>query len=206
MNVHKALCELKILDSRIGNELLRFAPCGTTKAVAQKVGSKTVAEFTETAKAMYSSITDLIARRNAIKRGVVASNATTKVNICGTEYTVAEAIEMKNHGLDYQKNLKRQLERSYADADMRVTTGNIDLDRKADAYVESVAGGDKKVSPEEVAKIRENYITPLTLQIVDPLGVQKIVKELSDEIDAFEAEVDSALSVSNAVTEITVSY
>ena len=32
------------------------------------------------------------------------------------------------------------------------------------------------------------------------------IRELDKEITAFETEVDSALSVSNAVTEITVSY
>lgn len=206
MNVHKALCELKILDSRISKEIRDFEPCGVTKTVAQRVGTQTVAEFNEAAKSKYDSICDLIARRSAIKRAVVASNATTKVSICGNEYTVAEAIEMKNHGLDHKRMLKTRFESRFADASFNVVTGNQNLDRNADVYITSVAGGDKKVAPEEIQKMRNNYIEPLTLQLVDPLKAQNVITSLSDEIDKFEAEVDSALSVSNAVTEITVSY
>lgn len=206
MNVHKALCELKILDSRITKEVSGFTPCGVTKAVAQRCGSVPVPDFVNDVRSKYDSINALISRRNAIKRAVTLSNAITKVVIDGVEYTVAEAIEMKNHGLENLNYLKHRIESCYADATYSITRGNNELDHKADEYIKSVAGGDKKVMPEEIQKMRDNYVEPQTLQLVDPLNSQKLISELSNEIDKFKAEVDSALSVSNAMTEIEIEY
>lgn len=206
MNVHKALCELKILDSRIAKEVANFAPCGVTKAVAQRCGSVPVPDFIEDVRSKYDSINALISRRNAIKRAVTLSNAVAKVVIDGVEYTVAEAIEMKNHGLENLNYLRHKIESCYADATYSIARGNNELDHKADEYIKSVAGGDKKVMPEEIQKMRDNYVEPQTLQLVDPLNSQKLISELSNEIDKFKAEVDSALSVSNAMTEIEIEY
>lgn len=206
MNVHKALCELKILDARITKEVSGFNPCGVTKAVAQRCGSVPVPDFIEDVRSKYDSINALISRRNAIKRAVTLSNAVTKVVIDGVEYTVAEAIEMKNHGLENLNYLKRRIESCYADATYSIIRGNNELDHKADEYIKSVAGGDKKVMPEEIQKMRDNYVEPQTLQLVDPLNSQKIITTLTDNIDKFTSEVDSALSVSNAMTEIEIEY
>lgn len=206
MNVHKALCELKILDARIAKEISEFTSCGVTKAVAQRCGGIPVPDFTNAVRSKYDSISALVSRRNAIKRAVTLSNAVTKVIIDGIEYTVAEAIEMKNHGLDNLKRLRSRIESCYADASHSMTRGNSELDYKADEYIKSVAGGDKKVMPEEIQKMRDNYVEPQTFQLVDPLNSQKLIAELSDEIDKFDAEVDSALSVSNAMTEIEIEY
>lgn len=101
MTVHKALAELKVLDDRI---LAAISACNlvTTKKNNQdKVRGKTVAEFTTDAKAAYDKATDLIKRRNAIKDAVNVSNANTIVKISDQEYTVVQAIDKKNHGMDF---------------------------------------------------------------------------------------------------------
>jgi len=42
------------------------------------------------------------------------------------------------------------------------------------------------------------------VEIVDPLDLHKMAKELGDEIDAFETNVDWVLSEANGKTLITV--
>ena len=42
--------------------------------------------------------------------------------------------------------------------------------------------------------------------LVDPINVQNKIRVLSDEISSFEAEVDSVLSTSNALTTVTIEY
>ena len=59
---------------------------------------------------------------------------------------------------------------------------------------------------EEMKATREKFIEDNTYELLDPIRVENRIRELDKEITAFETEVDSALSVSNAVTEITVSY
>ena len=50
------------------------------------------------------------------------------------------------------------------------------------------------------------YMTNNTYDIVTGFDIEKVIKELTDRIDAFKAEVDSALSVSNALTVIEFDY
>lgn len=45
-----------------------------------------------------------------------------------------------------------------------------------------------------------------TMELVDPIGIDDEMKRLDDIISSFSVEIDAALSVSNALTEITVEY
>lgn len=74
MTIHKALCELKILDSRINNAISSARFCLANKHSNEKVNGVTVEEYQETMKASYNKASDLIRRREAIKRAVVLSN------------------------------------------------------------------------------------------------------------------------------------
>lgn len=207
MNIHKALCELKILDDRIP-KVIRDCEFVTTKKSASKmVGSQSVEEFKKSACASYNQVVDLIRRREAIKRAVVLSNATTKVMVGGVEYTVAEAIELKNHGLDGKKLLRHALSSQIELAESRIEIANQDAERKADVHVQGIAGG-KDMKADEVKALRDGYLAGMVVEMVDPLpdGAEKLLKKLDDEINAFLVDVDSALSTSNALTEITVEY
>lgn len=42
--------------------------------------------------------------------------------------------------------------------------------------------------------------------MVDPIGVSAVIESIDSFVDKFIAEVDSSLSVSNAITEIEFSY
>lgn len=109
MTVHKALCELKTLDARIKKAVESSVYVFANKHSNAKVSGLSVSDYCAEIKSAYQSATDLIARRDAIKRAVVLSNATTKVTVGGKEYTIAEAIEMKNHGIPTQQTLLNKL-------------------------------------------------------------------------------------------------
>ena len=50
------------------------------------------------------------------------------------------------------------------------------------------------------------YIDANSYELVDPLGVQDILTKMEADIASFTANVDAALSVSNAITKIEVEY
>ena len=98
MNIHQALVELKTLNKRIESAIREGEWVVANKHSNGKIGGIDLKDFVEEVKSRYQKVTDLIARAEAIKRAVVNSNAITKVTIAGKEYTVAEAIDMKNNG------------------------------------------------------------------------------------------------------------
>jgi len=212
MNVHKALAELKVIDDRINNAIDSGTYIIANKHSNIKIQGVTIDEFKTQMKASYQKVNDLIARRNAIKRAVVLSNATTKVNIGGVDYTVAEAIEMKNHGMELKSKFMKTMVLQYnrAKRDFEDNNGEF-LDRKAEQYVLAVIGAQPKdskmaIDSEGIKNMRAQYMKDNVFDIIDPINIKDVIENLHDEIEKFLTEIDAALSVSNALTIIEVEY
>lgn len=208
MTVHKALSELKVLDARIRKETRGLSFAVANKHGNLKISGVPVAEYIERSRDKYKSVRTLINRRNAIKQALTNSNAETKVTIDDREYSVAEAIDMKNFGVTYLRDVLNIMETQYSFAKNAADLENGEkLDRRADAHVQAMyEGADMKNMSEEIRKTRENFIQSQTVEVVTPIPVEEEMTKLRDYIDAFTVNVDAALSVSNALTTITVEY
>lgn len=208
MTIHKGLCELKLLDARINKEISMIKFVVANKHNNQRIDGKSIAEFCASTKEKYQSICTLINRRNAIKKAITRSNAVTAVTIAGETYTVAEAIDMKTAGTAYLRSLLGAMYSQYTVANKTAEKENgSKLEDRADTYMSSMySGSDLKNMSEEIKKVREAFVASQVIDIVDPIGVSKEMDKINDKIDAFMADVDSALSVSNALTTIEVEY
>lgn len=212
MTVHKALAELKTLDARITKAIHETPYVLAVKHSAEKINGMTIDNFKDKMRSGYQKATDLIARRDAMKRAVVLSNATTKVKIGDNEYTVAEAIEMKNHGMEFKSDLLRQMNSAYTAAQNElVRNGGEALEKKAEQYVLAVIAAQPKdskmsVDSDAMKTLRQTYIDNNTYDLVDPMNIAKVMEKLDAEINEFNAEVDAALSCSNALTVIEFEY
>lgn len=212
MTIHRALSELKTLDARIKKTISEGTYVLANKHSNEKIKGVTIAEYKEQMKASHNKVTDLINRRNAIKKAVVLSNATTKVVVGGQEMVVATAIEMKNNGMALKAEYLRYLtyQNGLAMNEIIRHSGET-IEKEAEKYVLAVIQAQPKdnkmsVDSEAMKKLRETYIENNTYDLIDPLNVTKLIQELTDEIDAFNVEIDSVLSTSNALTVIEIEY
>lgn len=210
MTVHKALAELKVLDSRIESAILSGDFVITKKNNQDTVKGKTAEQYKTKAAEVFQKASDLILRRNAIKNAVVVSNANTKVKIGDVEYTVVEAIEKKNHGMDFYVQLRDVLRQQLAEQKSELEKHNASLQQKAEQFAVAMMGGKDvkgvKTDSDEYIASMNTYIKANTMTLLDPLGIEAKIEELDDMINSFLPEVDAALSVSNAVTTITIEY
>lgn len=208
MTIHKALAELKILDERIKKEIQSGSYCAANKHSNVKINGIQIEDFKKAAQGTYDKVSDLINRRKAIKKAVVLSNAKTTVKIADAEYTVAEAIEMKNHGIEFEALLINAMDSQYRQAQAEVNRQNENnLEERADQYVTAIYGQKEgKTNSADIEKVRKDFLEANSYEIIDPINIPEKVDTLRQKIDAFMAEVDSALSVSNALTEITIEY
>lgn len=208
MTVHKALAELKILDDRIISAIDSADFCMANKNSNQKLKGIPVEDYEKVMIGSYDKVSDLIKRREAIKRAVVLSNASTYVEIGGKNYSVAEAIEMKNHGITLKQLMLNEMKKQYRSAQAKILENNgKDLEDRAEKYVVGLYGsGEKKTAMEEIEKMKKAFIEANQYILVDPINVLEKIEKLEAEISEFTAEVDAALSVSNAITLIEFSY
>lgn len=209
MTVHKALAELKLLDDRIKKAITDGGFfCVSNKHSNEKIDGVPLDEYIKTMQGNYDKAVDLINRRKAIKRAVVLSNAVTKVTVADVEYTVAETIEMKNHGIEFDALLMAYMRKHYDSAQMQIKRENgKDLEERADQYVTGIYGQKEgKANTADIEKVRSDFLEANQYDLIDPLNVLEKIDNLERKINDFMAGVDSALSVSNALTEITIEY
>lgn len=207
MNVHEALTELKMLEKRIPAETKAVVWVLANKHSNTQINGVKLTDVVERVESQRKKVLDLIRRRDAIKRAVVQSNAVTKITVAGAEYTVAEAIDLKNHGMEFLGNLQEQMVRDYRNAERSAQIENANLESRADSYMKTMIGNsDTKNMSAENRATRDAFIVAQTVELVDPIGVLKVAAELDEQINTFMSKVDSALSTSNALTTITVEY
>lgn len=206
MLVTKGLNELKLLDSRIHRKIEEAQFISAAKLSVTNVNSEmTKEEFKNRAKADYMSITDLIKRRNQIKSAIIQSNAVTMVEVAGKKMTVAEAIDKKS-SIAYERALVARLSEQYAKAIGRVNAENGRVDDSIETLLITAYGkeGKEKITEASYDAIAKPYRAANEYGLVDALEAQKLIKTMTDEIEAFESEVDTCLQISNSITMIEV--
>lgn len=208
MSVHKALAERKTLESRINSLINTSRFINVNKHSNGKIEGLPVEDYKKMLQGAWDKATDLIKRQEAINRAVTLSNAVTKVKIGEDEYTVAEAIWMKNHGMESYQDLKRRIETQHAQAISALSEKNgKELEERAEKYVTSVYGDkESKTSTDNIEKLRRDFVANQSYDLIDPIKAQEKIEWLEKKINDFMMEVDASLSVSNAVTEITIEY
>lgn len=226
MSIAQALAELKLVDKRIrkilgsaGGKSSAYsssdAPYGFEPAAQEATGglnwvavsTKTtpvnVEEQRRTAMAEWASFTDLVTRRDRIKKAVVLSNATTRVAVGSWEGTVAEAIEHKS-SIQYKKLLLDSCKKHLNAVKRQQKEAEAEVQSRLDRLLQSELGKDVRTNPETIQSITASFRDNNRVEFVDPLGLADRVKELEEQVEEFETNVDWVLSESNGRTMITI--
>jgi hypothetical phage-related protein len=208
ITVTKALSDLNVLTGRIEKETDKLTVLSTKLKFKNVLKDKNinVDDFKNEVKANYQSILDLIKNRDIIKSAIILSNAKTKVVIAGKEYTIAEAIDKKNR-IALETDLLMKLKSEFVTKSKQVTNFNDKLEAQIDKEREIMLSGDNAKN-KDIVKTAEELATAKresnSVELVDPLNIEKVINELEDGIMSFKAEVDQQLSVSNAITLIEI--
>lgn len=83
MTIHRALAELKLIDSKIEKAISIIEPTGVMQTNKLVNNFYKKEDFEKEAKAKYQSVIDLIERKNKIKSAIVIANGITEVEILG---------------------------------------------------------------------------------------------------------------------------
>lgn len=206
MSITRALAELKMLDTRINRAINSGVYIAGAKKSSKKInGVFTREDFDKRAKADYQSAIDLMKRRKIIKSKVVESNAKTMVEVNGVEMSRADAIERKD-SIMYERELLTELERQYSSILASVRRENEKVDANLQKLLESSMGkeGKQKASEDDINAIAKPFKEQNEYEVINPLELQNLIKQLRDDIEGFETEVDYVLSTSNALTIIEI--
>lgn len=203
ISITEALNELKLYDSKITKAVQSAKYVGAAKKSSNLIGVQTKETFNNNAKSGYQSVVDLIANRNKLKSLIVKSNANTEVSINGKAMSVAEAIERKN-SIDYEISLLSSLKQQYSSVSNVVLNENTKVDLQINKMLEGFTSkdSDKKLSKEDLSAISDPYRNANEFELVDPLKIYDEIQKLDEEIDGFNSQVNTTLTIANATTFI----
>lgn len=207
ITVTEALKELKLYNSRIYKAIADAEFVGAAKKNSDLIGHKKKSTYEDDANSSYDSIMAMIENRDALKSAIVNSNAITQVEIGGITMTVAAAIE-KKASIEYDKSFLRAMKEQFYSAVSTVARENTKVDNQCDKLIETQLSGDnkQKLDKVDIEAFTAPYRKQREFAIVDPLNIEKKIAELESRIDVFEAEVDTKLNVSNALTTIEIDF
>lgn len=206
MTIHRALAELKLIDSRITKGINSIDPTGLSQKDKLVNAIYTKEDFDKNAESRLQSVQSLIERKHLIKSAITKANAETMVKIGGKTMSISDAINFKSV-IGFKKGLITQLEKNHNGAKALLEKNNKIIDDNALTIVQQAVGKNREEidmkNPESVSASKY-YLEANTFVLIDPLGVEDLVIKLQEEVDSFEVEVDAVLSEVNALTTIEV--
>lgn len=204
ISLHRALSELKLIDSKVNKLLIELEPAGIQQKGKPVNGFMDKGEFSRKAQSKNQAIRDLIERKVLLKKKIVEANAVTTVEIAGKVMTIADAITYKSI-IEYKSELLNKLKSAYAAKKLELENKNAAVENNLQRILEASFGKDNvKVSKDDIDSISGPFLKSNEWHLVDPLGLEKSIQELENEIEEFDTEVDAALSEVNAITTIEI--
>lgn len=205
MSIHRALAELKVLDSRIHKVIENIEPYGMIKGKSTEVHgtNKTSTAFINNAKSDLQSVLDLIKRKTAIKSAIVHSNSITQVVIADKVMSVADAITRKDL-IGLENLMLTHIKNAQVRIKQEIESKNTYVEDNLQRVLENAFGKDGvKTDPSAVKDISDSFRETNSWKLVEGVSDNQLEK-LSNEIEDFMVNVDAVLSESNATTFIEV--
>lgn len=205
MSLHRALSELKLIDSKIEKKILGLEVTSFKQKDKPIKGYKLEEEFDKEAKAKLQSIKDLIERKAKIKNALVDANTKTKFKVSEKPMTIADAITYKAN-IGTRKQLLERLKGDLNASKETIETGNTKVEQNVHQLLTVTFQGKElsTISDVDQDAVRKPFEEANLLHLVDPLKIETVIDNMEDEIDSFEVDIDSALSEINAITNIEI--
>lgn len=213
MLVTQALDERDFLAKKITDKIMAFKAVDFAKHNEEKTwgGKKERKGYEEETKAAFQQIMDLMARYDRIDAAIVASNAAAMIDTSYGRYTVAGAISLKNRLAasalpsknSFEVRLIQRMQKEYNDCMVAIDDKNRDLADTAESMRLSILGKENKTKETRPLEVVDTYVKENTAELVDPLGIEKKLEEMTEKRNKLLKELETQIKVSNATTFIT---
>lgn len=214
MLVTQALDERDLLVKKIGDRIRNASFVDTVKHNERMVYDSrlTREDFAKQAESAYQQIIDLIDRYQKIDAAIVNSNANTWIDTLYGRYTIQSSLALRSRlrdtGIyeeaDFEGHLCEKMLEEYQLRIQFIENKNEKLQDAAEEMRLSILGRESKEKDERPLEVVEVYVKENTTELVDPLGIQKKIADISEKKDVLLKELDTKIKVSNATTFIEI--
>lgn len=207
MSLTRILARLKVLKKRIPELIKNSTTIQLTKGEGVKkrlIGvSRSINDTEIKLKVDHQKLMDLQDEFYRLNSRLLLANSTTFVEVSGDKMTIAEAVNKKNT-IIYKKQHLARLRHEFVTLSNFIDKENDKLKADTDTAILHAYGSDTKVEEAQYEAIAEPRRRDHFCKLLDPVGIEKAIEKLENEINGFEEEIDYVLSEVNALTKIEV--
>lgn len=205
MLITEALDERDLLAKRIHDAINRKKFANYKQNNKDEIAEKSVDEEIKDITAKYQQAKDLIKRYDLINNKIIESNAKTMIKTAAGEMSVAQAIAIRERlkgETSFELELALKMQADYRDAEETVLRINANVKNNAQQMREAIAASEDK--NKEGLDMVQAYEDSNSYSIVDPIGLIEEAAKIKEFYDNLLSEINSAIKVSNATTNIDV--
>lgn len=198
MSLHRIIAEIKATEASLGT-------LGSTAYVYTSPADNAteVAEAKRLSQIAFDKTVNQLNKLAKLKSARNLANATTKVKIAGVEMTIDEALALKASN-SYKTSLVNVLRQQMVNGQARVQAVQNQIEQKIATQVQAASSGTKKATDEEIKVFRQLAERNTKLEVTFVDGMKERIEQFAAELEAFNTEVDYALSEINATTKVNV--
>lgn len=210
LTVTDALDERDYLRKQISSLIDNMNFVGVHRIKDAKIGGKTIDTFKQDAVSGHQSIIDKLDRYHRMDAAITESNAKTILKLrSGREMTVAAAIALRKSlksGDCLEEQLLEALDTQYEVALSTLQSYNERANAELASYKQAKLSSQDKASgklTEDQVEVIKKFVEDLYGELIDPLDIAHKLEGMKDDHRRLLKELDSAIKISNATTEIS---
>lgn len=201
ITMSQALAEVTLLTKKIlkGTSIIKVG--SSVKKDCVVVGFASNEAFLASIAAKRQSVVDLMLRRTQLKTTIFLSNTENKVTIAGNEMPIIEALMLRETHTLFQEALDKHERKETVDVMSTINRASKVAQNEINKTLSSLSS---EASTDTIEALTKQLTEANELILVAPEGLLERIDGTSDKYQELLTEIDHALSVSNALTNIEV--
>jgi hypothetical protein len=117
--------------------------------------------------------------------------------------SVAAAVVYRDQVIPMLEGLRDSLQQQLQTITLRAEANDVAVREKAELWLQNELTSDNKTDSERINRMRNDYLEGKLSKIHDPLGLSKLIEELTTRIEQESDDIQTGLYNNNVSTEIT---
>lgn len=202
LTLTRCLSEIKKLEAELANVPV-FVRVAANKNDRVEGVLQSADEFARTSQSDWDQYLEKSERLILLKVARNKANVSTVVMVGGKEVSMDEAIARKAL-VPVLKNMIAQVKRNISTVEQQVQKSENEVQSAIDKNVNAASASGTPLSEAQTQVLRQMYESSLGKKMVLGENIKAALKNVEDEINKFELEIDYVLSEANATTKVTV--
>ena len=211
LTLHSVLKKIKTTKARLekvlGSRSYDIGDLGEMIAYIDKSKYALKDEIAKTCQSNYDTAWALIYNLEALEEAKLLANSTTQVEVRGKTKTIAQWLQRLST-ISLEEKMLVEMQKQYASATKEYSENVGELDEYIQDRIKDEKQAAKEIgksfTQEDIEALEKSIRNGNIHDIVDPVHLNEKIIMLKREIEGLREDIDAALQVANAITQVEV--